>query len=938
MLREYAVLLFRQYDRDGSETLQSKEFANILGKLGHSVSDEQAMAFMSKIDSDKSGSLDLDEFLVLFIPKSSENDLLTSKVEPPCISCSVTLGNNGLKDIEFEMARLEFMFTEQSFQMLIALNNILSLKRYKESTNNRQDSALSNSAAAVVKKMRQPLTALRQELLLFCNRAEKSQTTETINIRVHGFELGFTLETNSFACNCLFVRSGHLNYSFKSKTDTNVENWHFRTMDCEIIASEPHLDPALKMDKILHPTELEISRLGSKFKFRGEESFVDIICSFWRLDFKLSQIVFLSRLAKAYLNLEKEISQNVVNEKNVIRANLKIRNEHNLPPKGTPTSSLDETQIVQWRMKLLGVNLQILDDIDCDAAPILQLQMYINDFNKILNSMEESTQISFRAESHVVIMNQCLQEWEPLVENWSLCFEILTKLDSKTQLLTIDAEETLQISIKPEHIRTLCSLSQKYVEAFARLFPAENIPLSNVSEVKAHSDLRLLSEILEITTSEFGLRNDSCFTLVVELYCGSDIVWTNTVPNGAILQVPQSKFPRAAMRIKPESFSVAGWSDLISIDWIWNDKVGSDGSNCRQSVANCRGDCNVLNFQIQVGKGFVQIVIPWKLSNLLPYDIGVTLWSKSRTYPAYDQESIHVESKSSAVDLLPFNLELLSSFRLNFYDLDFSMQKEELSYDIDTSAIRREIALKDSYGATVTIHVELNHKISMDAMLIIYPQMVLVNWTGLNLDWGRCRDLAKQKAFLGYRQIFHQRNESEKASTIQVVRAAGREKVFPLHALSPRQEVDTEPLGRALSSGIEIPCPWNLNSPSALIFSCPRGPEWDPCVSIPGSNIWERISDDFETKGDSSLREGAVLQQLSVINLQSCCSIGTSVTKENSELSFELGVDIGRGSPPYHRSLYLHLMPRLTLVNDTGMILQVFELSQNNFFRSSGCY
>ncbi len=39
-------------------------------------------------------------------------------------------------------------------------------------------------------------------------------------------------------------------------------------------------------------------------------------------------------------------------------------------------------------------------------------------------------------------------------------------------------------------------------------------------------------------------------------------------------------------------------------------------------------------------------------------------------------------------------------------------------------------------------------------------------------------------------------------------------------------------------------------------------------------------------------------------------------------MSYELGVEVDRGAPPLHRTLYVRLMPRLTISNRSGLILQ----------------
>ena len=45
-------------------------------------------------------------------------------------------------------------------------------------------------------------------------------------------------------------------------------------------------------------------------------------------------------------------------------------------------------------------------------------------------------------------------------------------------------------------------------------------------------------------------------------------------------------------------------------------------------------------------------------------------------------------------------------------------------------------------------------------------------------------------------------------------------------------------------------------------------------------------------------------------------------------MSYELGVEVDRGAPPLHRTLYVRVMPRLTISNRSGLTLQVGRLSR----------
>jgi Ca2+-binding EF-hand superfamily protein len=63
MLLAYALHLFHLCDQDRLGTLQVEELVDIMCKVGHPASMEQAQNIMSKADLDCSGVLESEEFL-----------------------------------------------------------------------------------------------------------------------------------------------------------------------------------------------------------------------------------------------------------------------------------------------------------------------------------------------------------------------------------------------------------------------------------------------------------------------------------------------------------------------------------------------------------------------------------------------------------------------------------------------------------------------------------------------------------------------------------------------------------------------------------------------------------------------------------------------------------------------------------------------------------
>eukprot|EP00873_Tetraselmis_striata_P016282 jgi/Tetstr1/436546/TSEL_002701.t1 len=118
--QEDAKSAFRSFDRDLSGTIDSKELKAVLNTLGQSPTDEDVFNMIAEVDSDESGEIDVDEFLVVV---SRAKEMMSRNDDSDTVAAFVAMG--GAEDRSGEVSVEKLMAVVQDFELAIDLPSML---------------------------------------------------------------------------------------------------------------------------------------------------------------------------------------------------------------------------------------------------------------------------------------------------------------------------------------------------------------------------------------------------------------------------------------------------------------------------------------------------------------------------------------------------------------------------------------------------------------------------------------------------------------------------------------------------------------------------------------------------------------------------------------------------------------------------------------------
>jgi hypothetical protein len=240
------------------------------------------------------------------------------------------------------------------------------------------------------------------------------------------------------------------------------------------------------------------------------------------------------------------------------------------------------------------------------------------------------------------------------------------------------------------------------------------------------------------------------------------------------------------------------------------------------------------------------------------------------------------------------------------------------------------VTMQDRAGRKLQVRIKMYVDLNNDTVISIHPQIVIVNRCRLSLRYGRCKllDSASQDSISATAEHGY-----FSANGLYIEEAASQEMVTGAGLQKP---------GSAEKEN------WNKSEPHVIMFSLPEGPEWSPCVCLPGSDSWVRISrsifgvkededeeDEDEGKSTSaastqhrtslsketSFSTGA-LNLVSHIQLQEVSSAVDSADTDGVPRAVELAVEMRVGSGSFHNSVYMEVMPAVTVINNTAHVLE----------------
>jgi len=255
------------------------------------------------------------------------------------------------------------------------------------------------------------------------------------------------------------------------------------------------------------------------------------------------------------------------------------------------------------------------------------------------------------------------------------------------------------------------------------------------------------------------------------------------------------------------------------------------------------------------------------------------------------------------------------------------------------------IALKDdTTGVCVqgTLHMSEQGR---DGQLVlkVFVQMVVINRTGLPLDFARCAPLPSSSSSSSC-------SSSDTRTCSEVVQPDGRKARMHLEAAAGQQRVDRSHQKRWRKVGEawvvcfaeeEDGVSWNELAPQHAILDLPPGSS--PCVSLHTSSDqaaspWVMIDDANESDADTNMadtNDSDNSEEGKTFSIQLPGSALFQVDRDSSSEAqeavgsehclFHLGVNMRQGVYPFNLTMYVDVVPKRTIVNQSGYVLQVCQ-------------
>ena len=232
----------------------------------------------------------------------------------------------------------------------------------------------------------------------------------------------------------------------------------------------------------------------------------------------------------------------------------------------------------------------------------------------------------------------------------------------------------------------------------------------------------------------------------------------------------------------------------------------------------------------------------------------------------------------------------------------------------------QDITMQDKKGTLVNAKFQISaNGREGQVMLKVFVQTVLVNRSGLPLVVGRCLNGKKRQT----------------KSELEVEIAAGSHEMNTTHRKRWHRMGDTHVVSFALEDeGVS----WNELESKQWILDVPRG--WSPCITLASSmsadsaaeTPWVMLTDvhQFERDTAGDMDEDSEEGHQFSIQIPGSPDLVHEMDDEAQAAqlngcTFHLGVNVRKGIYPFHRTTYLDVVPQRTLVNESGLIMQVCQ-------------
>jgi len=358
--------------------------------------------------------------------------------------------------------------------------------------------------------------------------------------------------------------------------------------------------------------------------------------------------------------------------------------------------------------------------------------------------------------------------------------------------------------------------------------------------------------------------------------------------------------------------------------------------------ARCTGvvDCsspelpNVL-VRIVSSEDDVCVSAPWTLVNLLPSAATCVLRSCSSDQKgaAADIDSFTVASGAQRPQ---FSSSLFGRFLSLSFDGYKSVQPVEVLPPGSSKEKTQSIILQDEHGTTVGARLRASDSGPHgEVVLKVYVDMVMIDRTGLSaLVFGRCCPTASSSSAAT-------RDDSHKTGVVKSPDGSSAEMIIQDAASHGAGDIKHRKYWRAVGSDRLLSfadkdqgASWNEIPVKHSIIDLPKG-GWEPCVQVRrgavASSEWLLLPkrqdpsayppDDGED-GDNYAYE---IEMPGTLDLVRDGGADHEGEPDEQHCVFHLGVQVRQGEFPFQKTWYVSIVPRYTVVNESGFTLQVCQ-------------
>lgn len=110
---------FQIFDKDGDGLITTKELGTVMRSLGQNLSEEELKTMIEEVDTDKSGTIDFQEFLGLMAWKMKETDIEEELVEAFKVFDRDGNGLISAHELRFVMSTSGEQLTEEDIEEMI---------------------------------------------------------------------------------------------------------------------------------------------------------------------------------------------------------------------------------------------------------------------------------------------------------------------------------------------------------------------------------------------------------------------------------------------------------------------------------------------------------------------------------------------------------------------------------------------------------------------------------------------------------------------------------------------------------------------------------------------------------------------------------------------------------------------------------------------------